>query len=170
VDGEQDDFADFARATWPRLRHAAWLLTGHAQDAEDLASLALSRTYAKWRRIRRDDPYAYARRTLVNAQIDRVRRHRGRELLTDAPPETAVAPDLERSAQRRDLAALLALLSERERRVVVLRYYLDVSEAQVASELGVSVGTVKSTASRALAKLRVAAPDHGVTLTEGICR
>ena len=165
---EQDDFADFARATWPRLRHAAWLLTGHEQDAEDLASLALARTYARWRRVRRDDPYAYARRIVVNAQIDRVRRSRSRrEVLTDAPPETAVTPDLDRSAQRRDLAALLATLTGRERQVVVLRYYLDVAEAQVALELGVSVGTVKSTASRALAKLRAAAPGSAA-LTEGV--
>ncbi len=167
---EQDDFAEFARATWPRLRHAAWLLTGHQQDAEDLASLALSRTYAVWRRIRRDDPYAYARRCLVNAQIDRVRRHRHREVLTDAPPERVSSPDLDAAAQRRELAALLALLSERERRVVVLRYYLDASEAQVAAELGVSVGTVKSTASRALAKLRAASPVSPTALTEGIRR
>ena len=89
---------------------------------------------------------------------------------SDTPPDTAVTPDLERSSQRRDLAVMLARLPERERRVVVLRYYLDVSEAQVATELGVSVGTVKSTASRALAKLRTAAPDHGLAVTEGICR
>ena len=170
MDAEQEDFAEFARATWPRLRHAAWLLTGHAQDAEDLASLALSRTFAKWRRLRRDDPYAYARRCLVNAQIDRVRRHRHREVLTDTPPERAETPDLERASQRRELAALLARLSERERRVVVLRHYLDLSEAQVAAELGVSVGTVKSTASRALAKLRTAAPVSPSALTEGISR
>ena len=151
---DPDEFAQFAHASWPRLRHAAWLLSGHDQDAEDLASLALAKTYAAWRRIRRDDPYAYARRCLVNAQIDRVRRHRGREVLTDAPPEQSTTPDLERAGQRRELADLLARLSDKERRVVVLRYYLDASEAQVAAELGVSVGTVKSTASRALAKLR----------------
>ena len=170
VETEQEDFAEFARATWPRLRHAAWLLTGHTQDAEDLASLALSRTFAKWRRIRRDDPYAYARRCLVNAQIDRVRRSRGREVLTDAPPERSTSHDLDGSDRRRELATLLAVLSERERRVVVLRYYLDVSEAQVAVELGVSVGTVKSTASRALAKLRAASTDSQPALTEGSLR
>ena len=167
MDLEQDDFAEFARAAWPRLRHAAWLLTGHTQDAEDLASLALARTFARWRRLLNDDPYAYARRCLVNAQIDRVRRSRGRELLTDAPPEVPVSPDLDRSGQRRELAELLARLSDKERRVVVLRYYLDVPEAQVATELGVSVGTVKSTASRALAKLRAPRPTD---LTEEICR
>jgi RNA polymerase sigma-70 factor (sigma-E family) len=172
VDAEQDDFAEFARATWPRLRHAAWLLTGHAQDAEDLASLALARTFARWRRLRRDDPYAYARRCLVNAQIDRVRRSRGRELLTDAPPDRTTTHDLDASDRRRELATLLAVLSERERRIVVLRYYLDVSEAQVATELGVSVGTVKSTSSRALAKLRAVSPGPALApaLTEGTLR
>ena len=149
------DFEEFARAAWPRLRQAAWLLTGHDQDAEDLASLSLAKTYAAWRRVRSSDPYAYARRCLVNAQIDRVRRTRGREVVTDRVPERQVDQRLDGSADRERLAALLMSLSDRERRIVVLRYYFDRSEAEVAAELDISVGTVKSTASRALAKVRV---------------
>jgi RNA polymerase sigma-70 factor (sigma-E family) len=149
------DFDEFAGAAWPRLRQAAWLLTGHDHDAEDLASLALAKTYAVWRRVRAGDPYAYARRCLVNAQIDRVRRSRGRELVTDRVPERPVTQELDGAADREQLAALLARLSDRERHIVVLRYYFDRTEAEVAAELGVAVGTVKSTASRALAKLRV---------------
>jgi RNA polymerase sigma-70 factor (sigma-E family) len=148
------DFEEFVVGAWPRLRHAGWLLTGHDHDAEDLASTALARTYAAWRRVRHGDPYAYARRCLVNAQIDRVRRSRGREVVSATLPEQPTATHDERAADREQLAALLARLSARERRIVVLRYYFDRSEAEVADELGVSVGTVKSTASRALAKLR----------------
>lgn len=152
----RSDFEEFAAAAWPRLRHAAWLLTGHDHDAEDLASSALAKTFAVWRRVRLGDPYAYARRCLVNAQIDRHRRSRGREIVTDQVPERHVDQRLERSADREELAAMLSLLTERERRIVVLRYYFDRSEAEVAAELDVAVGTVKSTASRALAKMRVA--------------
>lgn len=158
------DFEEFAREAWPRLRQAAWLLTGHDHDAEDLASTALAKTYAVWRRVRSGDPYAYARRCLVNAQIDRHRRARGRELVTDEVPERRVDQSLEGSAEREELAALLSRLSDRERRIVVLRYYFDRSEAEVAAELDISTGTVKSTASRALAKMRIA----GSTITEGV--
>ena len=150
------DFEDFVRESWPRLRQAAWLLTGHDQDAEDLASSALAKTYAVWRRVRSNDPYAYARRCLVNAQIDRLRRSRGREVVTDEVPERHVVQRLDGSADREELALLLMSLSDRERRIVVLRYYFDRSEAEVAAELDIAVGTVKSTASRALAKMRVA--------------
>jgi len=161
-----DDFDEFARGSWSRLRHAAWLLTGHDQDAEDLASTALAKTYAVWRRVRSTDPYAYARRCLVNAQIDRVRRSRGRETVTDQVPERHLVQDLDGSADREQLAALLSTLTDRERRIVVLRYYFDRSEAEVAAELDIAIGTVKSTASRALAKMRVA---HSA-IDEGVCR
>lgn len=159
---EHDDFEEFARAAWPRLRHAAWLLTGHDQDAEDLASSALAKTYAVWRRVQSSDPYAYARRCLVNAHIDRVRRRR--EVVTDHLPDRPTDQPLDGSADREQLAALLLGLSDRERRIVVLRYYFDRSEAEVAAELDVAVGTVKSTASRALAKIRVAESE----ISEGV--
>lgn len=150
-----DDFDEFAVLAWPRLRHAAWLLTGHDQDAEDLASGALAKTYAAWRRVRDDQPYAYARRCVLNAQIDRIRRRRGRtEVLTEVLPDLGVI-QADRVVDRDQLAALLGILSARERQIVVLRYYFDSSEAEVAAELGISVGTVKSTASRALARMRV---------------
>jgi RNA polymerase sigma-70 factor (sigma-E family) len=158
-----DDFEEFARGSWPRLRQAAWLLTGHDQDAEDLASAALAKTYSVWRRVRSGDPYAYARRCVVNAQIDRFRRGRRREVVTDQVPEAQLVQRLDGSADREQLASLLLSLTERERRIVVLRCYFDRSEAEVAAELDIAVGTVKSTASRALAKLRVA---HS-TISEG---
>ncbi|HET7388977.1 MAG TPA: SigE family RNA polymerase sigma factor [Nocardioidaceae bacterium] len=158
------DFEEFASVSWPRLRHAGWLLTGHDQDAEDLAQVALAKTYAAWDRVRRSDAYAFARRCMVNANIDRHRRRRLREVSTDVLPDRACVVDLDVTdpvAQRARLAELLAVLSDRERRVVVLRYYFDLSESAVAGDLGVSVGTVKSTASRALAKMRVAEVEPG---------
>src|SRR5579862_1886736 len=69
-----DEFAEFARASYGGLRHAAWLLTGDGHAAEDAAQTALVRTYAAWSRVRRDDAYAYARKVLVNHVTDRWRR------------------------------------------------------------------------------------------------
>ena len=154
------DFDEFAVAAWPRLRRSAYLLTGDHHLAEDLAQTALARTYASWRRVRRADAHAYARRTLVNLNIDRIRRRRITEV-GDGPIE--VLPDRHRplgnSDDRDEIVRLLKGLTEKERRVVVLRHYFDLSEAQVADELGIARGTVKSTLSRALTKLRVSVDD-----------
>ena len=107
-------------------------------------------------RVRRDDPVAYLRRSLVNAYIDSWRRAR---VVREVPVETLVeVPFHDRSElveQRNELVERLARLSERERTVVVMRHYLDLSEAEVARTLGCSVGTVKSTCSRALQRLRI---------------
>lgn len=154
-----EDFSAFVAAAGPSLLRTAWLLTGDAHRAEELVQDALVRTYVAWSRVRDGDPTAYARRIVVNARVDSWRRRRREHLVADVP-EQAGSHDVEGGVARRDtLVRALAVLSARERRVVVLRYWLDLSEAQVADELGVSLGTVKSTASRALAKVRVAAPD-----------
>ncbi len=154
------DFDEFAVAAWPRLRRSAYLLTGDHHLAEDLAQTALARTYASWRRVRRADALAYARRTLVNLNIDRIRRRRITEV-GDGP--IALLPDRRlphgTSDDRDEIVRMLGGLTERERRVVVLRHYFDLSEAQVAAELGIARGTVKSTLARALAKLRVSVDD-----------
>lgn len=151
-------FDDFAVAAWPRLRWSAYLLCGDHQTAEDLAQTALVRTYARWRSVRRADAMAYTRKVLVNLNIDRVRRKRPVEV----PQEhgaAAGAPDGATVADDRDeVVRLLSTLTERERRVVVLRHYYDLSEAAVADELGIATGTVKSTLSRALTKLRTDQP------------
>jgi RNA polymerase sigma-70 factor (sigma-E family) len=156
------DFDAFALTAWPRLRWSAYLLCGDHQLAEDLAQTALVRTYAAWRRVRRDDALAYARRVLVNLNIDRLRRRRVVEVPEGHAPEHA-GPDRTGTTDDRDeVVRLLATLTDRERRVVVLRHYFDLSEAAVAAELGIAPGTVKSTLSRALGKLRVSArePHH----------
>jgi RNA polymerase sigma-70 factor (sigma-E family) len=153
-----DGFDEFTAAAWPRLRRSAYLLTGDHHLAEDLAQTALARTYAHWRRVRRADALAYARRVLVNANIDRLRRRRMLEVGdgdhgTDLG-QMAGRPD-ERADERDELVRLLRTLTDRERRVVVLRHYFDLSERQVAEELGIAPGTVKSTLARGLSKLRV---------------
>jgi RNA polymerase sigma-70 factor (sigma-E family) len=152
-----DGFDEFATAAWPRLRRSAYLLTGDHHLAEDLAQTALVRTYAHWRKVRRADALAYTRRVLVNLNIDRIRRRHGTHDVGDARLET-VSSRPDNRVDERDLAVrLLRSLTDRERRIVVLRHYFDLSEAEVASELGVARGTVKSTLSRALGKMRVVA-------------
>ena len=154
-----DEFDEFAAAAWPRLRWSAYLLTGDHHLSEDLAQTALVRTYAAWRRVRRDDALAYARRVLVNLNIDRLRRRRVHEV-GDAALATEPAPD---RGDRDQVVRLLGRLTDKERRVVVLRHYFDLTESDVAHELGIARGTVKSTLSRALEKLRVAADDYEPT-------
>lgn len=150
-----DEFAEFVHACSSRLTHAAYLLTGDRHQAEDAAQTAFTRTYAAWSRVRRKDPYAYARRVLANHVIDGWRRPI-REYATEELPEHEPVPDVAYAvAQREWLSTALARLTARERTVIVLRHFFDLSEDQVAMELGVSTGTVKSTNSRALAKLRV---------------
>jgi len=150
----ETEFEQFAHASWPRLRWSAYLLCGDHHLAEDLAQTALARTYSAWARVRRDDAMAYTRRTLVNLNIDRMRRRRHVEVGDTDLAGFRADPD-HRAEDRDEVVRLLQLLSEQERAVVVLRHYYDLSEAAVATELGLPRGTVKSTLSRALAKLRV---------------
>jgi RNA polymerase sigma-70 factor (sigma-E family) len=150
-----EEFAEFARASHPALRHAAYLLTGDRHTAEDAAQTALVRTYAAWSRVRRDDAYAYARKVLVNHLTDRWRRPLREYPAADLPDHPGGADLADEVALRHWVAGALAALTARERAVIVLRYLFDLPEAVVARDLGISVGTVKSTSSRALAKLRV---------------
>lgn len=151
------EFDLFVVSAWPRLRQAAFALTGNTADAEDLLQGVLLRAYAGWPRVRRDDPVAYLRRGLVNAYIDSWRRRRLLQIdSVEQPPER---PTYDRSTDatedRAELKERLASLTPRERTMVVMRYYLDLPEAEVAHALSCSVGTVKSTCSRAMARLRI---------------
>jgi RNA polymerase sigma-70 factor (sigma-E family) len=158
------DFEEFVRASWRRLGQAAYALTGDTQEAEDLVQSVLERTYARWSKVGGDDPTAYVRRALVHAYVDGWRRRRRLRLdAVEAPPEVSAADAIGFVDERVDLRRLLAELTERERAMVVLRYYLDCSEREVAAVLGCSVGTVKSTCSRALARLRVPSESNGGT-------
>ena len=154
---DEDGFAEFAGGNARRLRHIARLLTGDEHRAEDLLQVALARTYRRWDRVSRyDDPLAYVRRVLVNAHTDWWRRRWRHEQPTAQLPDTPAGGDLAADHASRDqLARALATLTTRERAVVVLRYYADLTEVDIARTLGVATGTVKSTSARALAKLRI---------------
>jgi RNA polymerase sigma-70 factor (sigma-E family) len=150
-------FSSYVRDRGPALLRTARSLTANPSDAEDLLQTALTKTYLAWDRI--DDHAAldgYVRRTLVNTRTSQWRRRRVDEFATDELPESVViGPDAaEQQAERDALLRAIAKLPPRQRAMVVLRYYEDMSEVQTAETLGVSVGTVKSTVSRALGKLR----------------
>ena len=148
-------FTAFAAASTPALSRIAYLLCGDEHRAGDLVQLALERTYRAWGRVEDGDPFAYARRVIATARIDGWRRTR-RDVLSDpADLRPAPVPDGTRTVLDRDrLVRALRQLPEAQRRVVVLRHLLDRSEAQTADELGISVGSVKSSGSRGLARLR----------------
>lgn len=151
------EFTAFAEEQGLRLLRAAEYLTNDRHSAQDLVQTALTKVFIAWSTARRGDTYAYARRVLVNAHTDTWRRRRWREDLTEEPdhPSQAVHVDHAQWVSDRDeLVRALSLLTERERAVVVLRYCEDMAERDVAQTLGISTGTVKSTASRALSKLR----------------
>ena len=165
-----DEFAEFARAASGRLQHAAYLLTGNRHHAEDAAQSALVKTYAAWSRVRRKDAYAYARTVLTNLVTDQWRRPM-REYATEEMPEQPVARDVaDDVTRRRWLIGALKALSPRERAVVVMRHFFDITEVDVARELNLSLGTVKSLNSRALAKLRISIPSPRHSMESGVTR
>ncbi|HTU08509.1 MAG TPA: SigE family RNA polymerase sigma factor [Trebonia sp.] len=148
-------FGDYVRSRGGALLRAAHALTGNRADAEDLVQATLVKAYQSWSNVA--DPAAldtYVRRTMVNTHISGWRRRRVDEYPTDQVPDSATADatgdsDLQELVQR-----AVDRLPRRMRAAVMLRYYDDLSEPEVAAALGVSVGTVKSTVARAVAKLR----------------
>lgn len=148
------DFEAFVDAAQPPLLRFALLLTGSRHDAEDLLQGALEKVCRSWKRVREmEQPLAYTKRTMVNLHTSRWRKLRREVLSGDGPPdrghELRAAPPVEDP-----MWGLLATLPPRQRAVLVLRYYEDLSEREIAETLGCTVGTVKSQASRALDKLR----------------
>lgn len=153
---DEAGFRAFVEQNGATLLHAARLLTGDHHRGEDLVQTALTKVYLKWGRI--DAPLPYARKALVTAHIDQSRRKWWGERPTETLPEQPVASvDVTASDMRDELRRMLSGLSARERSVVVLRYYCDLSEQDTADTLGIPVGTVKSSCARALARLRVEA-------------
>lgn len=151
---DEEGFRVFVAGSQQSLLRLAYLLTGDHGLAEDTVQTAFVRLYAVWPRVRTDDPYAYTRRIVVNANRDRWRRHRGRERLTDQPPEGEGFDATSMIADRDAVIRALLSLTDKERRVVVLRFVADLSEAETAIALDIARGTVKSTSHRALLKLR----------------
>lgn len=155
--GHDAQFAAFMSGCAHRLYRVAYLLTNDAGQAEELTQHTLVRTYTAWPRIVDGDGYGYARRILVNLHSDWWRRRLRREQPTPQVPDrqaTGLDP-ADAAVARTSVIRALQQLSRRERAVVVCRYYLDLTEQQTADELGVALGTVKSTNARALRKLRV---------------
>ncbi|MEU8621127.1 SigE family RNA polymerase sigma factor [Streptomyces sp. NPDC048623] len=152
-------FTSYVRARGPVLLRTARSLTANASDAEDLLQTALAKTFVAWERI--EDHRAldgYVRRALLNTRTSQWRKRKVDEYACgDELPEPAgvPAPDpAERQVLHDAMWRAVMKLPDRQRAMVVLRYYEDLSEAQTAEVLGVSVGTVKSAVSRALGKLR----------------
>jgi RNA polymerase sigma-70 factor (sigma-E family) len=158
VKAGEDAFDRLLRDRSRALLRTAYLLTGDRQLAEDLLQTALTKTYLRWGRLRDVQAgEAYVRRVMVTTYSAWWRRRWNDEYPTDTPPEGA-APDAISAADDRDvLRRALAGLSKRQRAMVVMRFYGDLSENETAAAFGVSVGTVKSTVARALARLREAA-------------
>jgi len=159
--GAEVSFEDFVRARSGSLLRTALLLTGQSRaEAEDLLQIALERAYRHWPRIcGSEGPERYVRQILARASTDRWRRLARRpEQAMPAADYGPVAPDRTSEIADRDyLLRALASLPPRQRAVLVLRYFDDLSEAETARMLGCSLGTVKSQAARGLARLRAAA-------------
>lgn len=152
-------FDEFVAARGADLWRSAWLLTGDAHKAEDLVQAALLKCWRRWDSIAADGSVeGYVRRTLVTTYTDWWRRKWNAETPSDAVPEevkaASQADETVVLAERRDLLAALATLTRGQRAVLVLRYFEDLTEAETAATLGVSVGTVKSQAARAMTALR----------------
>ena len=151
--GDEDTFVAFVRSSQTSLLRFGCLLAGDVHTAADLAQDALVEVGRRWSRVRwMDHPAAYAKRVMAR-RYAKQRHHAGREHLTDTPPDHRVSPFLE-PVRGSPMWQALAGLPPRQRAVLVLRYYEDMSEADIADALGCSRGTVKSQASRALATLR----------------
>ena len=156
-DGDRDtEFAEYMAARQPSLLRTAYLLTGDQHTAEDLVQTAFAKLYLSWDKVqRRELVDGYVRRILVNENNSLWRRAwKRRELSTDTVPDHRAVTDSHDDGMKAALWEFVQSLPRKQRAVVVLRFYEDLSEAEVADILGISVGTVKSQSSRALAALR----------------
>lgn len=154
------DFAAFVAAQSAQLVHFARLLCGDLHTAQDLVQSALEKVFKVWRKREIEHPLAYTRRAVLNQYLSGGRvRSAERPVADPSVHNVPAVPDHARGLVDRDaLRNALAGLTPRERAVIVLRYQQDLTEAVTAEQLGIRVGTVKSTASRAMAKLRLS-PD-----------
>jgi RNA polymerase sigma-70 factor (sigma-E family) len=150
-----EEFRDFMRGRWPAMVRLAYGLTGDQGHAEDVAQAAFARAYASWSRVARTgDPDAYVRKIVINENLSRFRKRRVAENLVGTVPEGPGHSGTDAVGDSEGLLRALRRLGPRQRAVIVLRYWMDMSEAETAAALNCSVGTVKSQASRALATLR----------------
>jgi RNA polymerase sigma-70 factor (sigma-E family) len=153
------DFDEFVAQHLDDLLRTAYLVVWDQAEAEDLVQECLFKVARRWQRVRRmEQPRAYARRVLINLALDgaRGRARRATELRGEDQVGEPAADPLGAFDARAELLQLLGELPDRQRAVLVLRYFNDLTEAQTAEVLGCSPGTVKSNASRGLARLRAA--------------
>ena len=152
------DFEAYVRASQRKHKRLAFLLAGDLHAAEDLLQAAYAKLYPRWDKVRAyDAPDAYLRKVMVSVRTSWWRRHRNREWATDEVPELGgVADHGEEVVESRVLLSALRGLPERQRAAVVLRHWCDLSEAETASIMSCSLGTVKSNTSKGLAHLRAA--------------
>ncbi|MFC6705962.1 SigE family RNA polymerase sigma factor [Flexivirga alba] len=157
---EPPGFSDFVAARGTSLVRTATLLTHDHAAAEDLVQTALAKAWPKWERTEQHE--AYVRKIIVHEFARGWRRKWRGEIATEELPERAHADGSEAVAVREDILRALAMLPPKQRAVIVLRYFHDYTEADIASVLGISAGTVKSHASRGLAALRISSDisDH----------
>lgn len=151
-----DDFTEYVEAAWARLFRTAYALTGDVTTAEDLLQRTLVKAFVHWKRVSRaESPDSYLRRMMVNESASAWRtRSSRREVLTQQPPEVPSDSFDGLLATRDELWQGVCELPPRQRAVVVLRYYEDLSEREIAEVLGISQGSVKSMSSAAISKLR----------------
>lgn len=155
-----DSFGEYVRARVAALSRAAFLLTGDSYLAEDLVQQTLAKVAARWEQIVAEgNPDAYVRRVLYHQHVSWWRRWRREPLPVAAVPEIAGADPQGAMTTALAVRQALAKLTPKQRAVLVLRYFEDLTEAQTALVLGVSTGTVKSQTRDALARLRAVAPD-----------
>ncbi len=168
------EFDHFVADSVDGLLRAAFLIAWDFAEAEDVVQECLFRIARHWPRVRRMEyPTAYARRVLVNLALDEARHrtrhraelHRSCSLFAGEHEDEAAGRALGWVETRVDLSKALGELAPRQRAALVLRYFDDLSEAQVADVMGCSVGTVKSTISRALQRLRASADPSAVPVT-----
>jgi RNA polymerase sigma-70 factor (sigma-E family) len=154
------DFSAYMLARKASLLRTAYLLTGDRHSAEDLVQVSLAKLYLAWDRVKdRGSIDGYLRRIMINENNSLWRRGwKKREYATDTIPDTSMT-DVYDEGTRAAVWAAVQTLPRKARAVVVLRYYEQLSEAETAEALGISIGTVKSHASRALATLRERAPE-----------
>lgn len=160
-----DDYVAFVRARQGPLLRSAYMICGDHHLAQDLLQDALIKLASRWERLRNEAPEAYVRRILYRDAVSSWRRTR-REVVADHDPDGVATPLHARADERvqdwvsgADVRAALLLLPPRQRAVIVLRYYEDLSEAEIADALGIARGTVKSQASDAMRTLRTLLPD-----------
>jgi RNA polymerase sigma-70 factor (sigma-E family) len=156
AEARDERFREFVAARSAALLRLAYLVCGDHSKAEDLLQATLTRTYLALRRLDGIDSLdAYSRRVLVNTATSWWRRRWRGEYPTELLPEQPVRDQTDRIVERDAIWRLLGALPARQRAVIVLRYYEDMSEAEIANTLGLSLGSVKSHASRGLASLRL---------------